>query len=69
MWLQRLVRAAFFLWLSVLNLMCLSIMWARMADLFGSEAATRLFGFLGAGATCGAPPMTFSSSPRPACMA
>lgn len=51
---QRLVRGAFFLWLSVLNLVCLSTMWARMADLFASEGATRLFGFLGAGATCDA---------------
>jgi len=44
---------AFFLWLSVLNLVGMSTMWARMADVFGSEAGTRLFGFLGAGATCG----------------
>ncbi len=50
---QRAVRMAFFLWLSVVNLVGLSTMWARMADVFGSEAGTRLFGFLGAGATCG----------------
>ncbi|BDA46374.1 hypothetical protein COCOBI_08-4660 [Coccomyxa sp. Obi] len=50
---QRVVRMAFFLWLSVVNLVGLSTMWARMADVFGSEAGTRLFGFLGAGATCG----------------
>ena len=50
---QRVVRAAFFLWVSVVNLVGLSTMWARMADVFGSEAGTRLFGFLGAGATCG----------------
>lgn len=51
---QRVVRAAFFLWVSVVNLVGLSTMWARMADVFGSDAGTRLFGFLGAGATCGA---------------
>ncbi|KAK9906792.1 hypothetical protein WJX75_008123 [Coccomyxa subellipsoidea] len=50
---QRFVRVAFFLWVSVVNLVGLSTMWARMADVFGSEAGTRLFGFLGAGATCG----------------
>ncbi len=63
-WLQqKLVRAAFFLWLSVLNLMCLSTLWARAADLFSSEAATRLFGFLGAGATCGAHTLHLCSKP------
>ena len=50
---QRAVRAAFFLWLSVSNLICLSTLWACVAEIFGSDAAARLFGFLGAGATCG----------------
>lgn len=61
---QRFVRVAFFLWVSVVNLVGLSTMWARMADVFGSEAGTRLFGFLGAGATCGMhqPPQPFSTS-------
>jgi AAA family ATP:ADP antiporter len=62
--LQRAVRAAFFLWLSVSNLVCLSTLWARVADIFGSNAAARLFGFLGAGATCGErcmPPTQMSS--------
>ena len=45
---------AFFLWLAVQNLMSLSTLWARMAEVFGSDAGARLFGFLGAGATCGA---------------
>jgi AAA family ATP:ADP antiporter len=53
-WLQRVVRACFFLWLSLLNLVGLSTMWARMSEVFGSHAGMRLFGFLGAGATCGA---------------
>jgi len=50
---QVLVRAAFFLWLTVVNLVALSAVWARIADVFGSAASKRLFGFLGAGATCG----------------
>ena len=50
---QVLVRAAFFLWLTVMNLVALSAVWARLADVFGSGASKRLFGFLGAGATCG----------------
>ncbi len=47
------MRAAFFLWLTVVNLVALSAVWARLADVFGSGASKRLFGFLGAGATCG----------------
>eukprot|EP00884_Botryococcus_braunii_P013643 jgi/Botrbrau1/2227/Bobra.101_2s0055.1 len=50
---QRWVRTAFFVWLSMQNLIAISTMWARMVDVFSSESATRLFGFLGAGATCG----------------
>ena len=61
---QVLVRAAFFLWLSVVNLVALSAMWARLADVFGSAASKRLFGFLGAGATCGGAPVPH---PRSAC--
>ncbi|EIE23972.1 hypothetical protein COCSUDRAFT_47078 [Coccomyxa subellipsoidea C-169] len=34
---QRVVRAAFFLWVSVVNLVGLSTMWARMADVFGRQ--------------------------------
>eukprot|EP00887_Chlorella_sp_A99_P000869 scaffold5.g869.t1 len=47
------VRAAFFLWVSLLNMVALSMMWAKAADVFPPEAATRLFGLLGAGATLG----------------
>ena len=54
------MRAAFFLWLSVVNLVALSAMWARLADVFGSAASKRLFGFLGAGATCGDGPVLHS---------
>ena len=50
---QKAVRVAFYLWLSLLNLLATSTLWARAADVFDSSAASRLFGFLGAGATIG----------------
>lgn len=50
---QRAVRIAFYLWLSLLNLLATSTLWARAADAFDSSAASRLFGCLGAGATLG----------------
>lgn len=50
---QKAVRIAFYLWLSLLNLLATSTLWARAADVFDSSAASRLFGFLGAGATIG----------------
>ena len=50
---QKAVRIAFYLWLSLLNLLATSTLWARAADAFDSDAASRLFGFLGAGATIG----------------
>lgn len=51
----RAVRIAFYLWLSLVNLLATSTLWARAADAFDSNAAARLFGFLGAGATLGEP--------------
>ena len=50
---QKAVRVAFYLWLSLLNLLATSTLWARAADAFDSNAAPRLFGCLGAGATLG----------------
>ncbi|KAL3148605.1 hypothetical protein ABBQ38_014033 [Trebouxia sp. C0009 RCD-2024] len=50
---QKAVRIGFYLWLSLLNLVATSTLWARAADAFDSNAASRLFGFLGAGATLG----------------
>lgn len=49
----RSVRIAFYLWLTLVNLLATSTLWARAADAFDSNAAVRLFGFLGAGATLG----------------
>ena len=56
---QKVVRIAFYLWLGLLNLLATSTLWARAADAFDSNAASRLFGFLGAGATIGAFPVCF----------
>lgn len=53
---QKALRIGFYLWLSLLNLVATSTLWARAADAFDSNAASRLFGFLGAGATLGANP-------------
>lgn len=43
----------FFIWTSVFNLFVVSVFWALMVDLFDSEQAKRLFGFISAGATLG----------------
>ena len=43
----------FFVWTSVFNLFVVSIFWSFMADLFRSEQAKRLFGFIGVGGTLG----------------
>jgi ATP:ADP antiporter, AAA family len=45
---------AFYIWLSVFNLFVISIFWAFMADVFTTEQARRLFGFIGIGGTLGA---------------
>ena len=50
---QAAVRVCFFLWVSLLNLVGVSTLWARSADAFSPESAGRLFGLLGAGATLG----------------
>lgn len=50
---QAAVRAAFFLHVSLLNILTVSSLWARSADVFSPEQAGRLFGLLGAGATLG----------------
>jgi AAA family ATP:ADP antiporter len=44
----------FFVWTSVFNLFVVSIFWSLMADLFRSEQAKRLFGFVAVGGTVGA---------------
>src|SRR5471030_298474 len=48
------VARVFFVWISVFNLFAVSVFWSFMADLFASEQAKRLFGFIAAGGSAGA---------------
>ncbi|MBX3374949.1 MAG: hypothetical protein KF817_14045 [Phycisphaeraceae bacterium] len=45
---------AFYVWLSVINLFAVSLFWALMADVHGSDGSRRLFALIGAGGTVGA---------------
>ena len=44
---------AFFIWTSMFNFFVTSIFWCFMADVYKSEQAKRLFGFIGLGGTLG----------------
>jgi len=44
---------AFYIWLSVFNLLTISLAWSVLTDLFSSEQGKRLFGLLAAGASLG----------------
>ena len=48
------IAALFFVWVSVFNLFVVSVFWSFMADIFDSEQAKRLFGFIAAGGSAGA---------------
>lgn len=48
------VGRVFFIWVSVFNLFVISVFWAFMTDVFNSEQAKRLFGFIAVGGTLGA---------------
>lgn len=48
------VARAFFVWVSVFNLFAISVFWSFMADIFTTEQAKRLYGFIAAGGTAGA---------------
>lgn len=52
-WFYILVRISLFLWVALLNLITISSTWARVIDVMDSESGSRLFGFIGAGATLG----------------
>ncbi len=45
--------AMFFVWISVYNLFTLSLFWSLMAELYRTDQAKRLFGFVAAGGTFG----------------
>ena len=48
------IGAFFYVWISVLNLMLVSVFWSFLLEMFDSEQAKRLFGFVAAGGTLGA---------------
>ncbi|CAN1145050.1 hypothetical protein LINPERHAP2_LOCUS14475 [Linum perenne] len=52
-WFYVSVRIGLFLWIALLNLITISSTWARIIDVMDSESGSRLFGFIGAGATLG----------------
>ncbi len=51
---SRLLASSFYVWLSVYNLFAISVFWSFMADIFDTEQAKRLYGFIAAGGTTGA---------------
>jgi ATP:ADP antiporter, AAA family len=50
----RLTGQVFYVWVSVFNLFVISVFWSFMADLYDTEQAKRLYGFISAGGTAGA---------------
>ena len=51
---NHVVGAFFYVWISVLNLMLASAFWSFLLEIFDSDQAIRLFGFIAAGGTFGA---------------
>lgn len=52
-WQRQFVAQAFFVWVSVFNLFAVSVFWSFLTDLYRSEQAKRLFGFIAAGGSAG----------------
>ncbi|KAJ8771013.1 hypothetical protein K2173_023338 [Erythroxylum novogranatense] len=52
-WFYVSARIGLFLWVALLNLITISSTWARIIDVMDCESGSRLFGFIGAGATLG----------------
>ncbi len=50
---HTLLDKAFYLWVSLFSLFHISVFWSFMADTFSKQQATRLFAFIGAGASVG----------------
>ena len=48
------VGTFFYVWISVLNLMLVSVFWSFLLEMFDREQTKRLFGFIAAGGTFGA---------------
>ena len=51
---NTLIEKAFYVWISVFSLFHISVFWSLMSDIFDGQQATRLFAFIGAGASLGA---------------
>ena len=51
---NRTVGAFFYVWISVLNLMLVSVFWSFLLEMFTREQTKRLFGLIAAGGTLGA---------------
>lgn len=51
---RDLLNQAFYVWISVFSLFHISVFWSFMSDTWRKPQATRLFGFIGAGASVGA---------------
>ncbi len=49
-----LLDKSFYVWISVFSLFHISVFWSLMSDIYSRPQATRLFGFIGAGASVGA---------------
>ena len=50
---RTLLDKGFYVWISLFSLFHISVFWSFMADTFSKPQATRLFGFIGAGASIG----------------
>jgi ATP:ADP antiporter, AAA family len=50
---DRWIAAGFYIWVSVFNMLIISVFWSFMADIFSRTQAKRLFGFVAAGGTVG----------------
>jgi ATP:ADP antiporter, AAA family len=56
LWMQTpsdIMARSFFVWVLVFNLFAVSVFWSFMADLFSTDQAKRLYGFIAAGGTAG----------------
>ncbi len=51
---DRTIGASFYVWISVLNLLLVSVMWSFLLEMFNHEQTKRLFGLIAAGGTAGA---------------
>jgi AAA family ATP:ADP antiporter len=51
---HEVAATVFYVWISVLNLMLVSVFWSFLLEMFSSEQARRLFGVIAAGGTAGA---------------